>query len=187
MGDFETAPACLVALEGALVSEFRAYQTLVSLAKEERRALSSADLNALSALVAQKETLLGELNRLEISRCSAIEVWSRLTAGNGRANQAPDNSEPPDRKELTLAAIIPRIDSSTAGRLGRLREGILALAAELNDLTHGNRVLAVSALERLEAVRNFLLSLSQPPMRYHPPGAPAPSMAEPALAGEHWA
>lgn len=187
MGDFETAPPCLVALEGALVGEFRAYQTLVSLTKEERRVLVSADLNALLALMTQKEALLGELNRLETSRYSAIAVWSRLTADNGRALQTPDNHEPPDRKELSLSAIMPRIDPSTAGRLGRLREGILALVAELNDLTHGNRVLAVSALERLEAVRNFLLSLSEPPVLYYPPGAPALSRTEAALAVEQWA
>jgi len=149
--------------------------------------LSSADVDVLSALVAEMETLLDELNRLEASRCSAVEAWSRLTAGNGRAVAMPANHEQGDRKELTLATLIPRIDPTTAGRLGRLRGGILALAAELNDLTHGNSVLAAAALERLEAVRSFLVSLSQPPVRYHPLATPAPNRTEAALAVEQWA
>ncbi|MBI3762790.1 MAG: flagellar export chaperone FlgN [Chloroflexi bacterium] len=186
MDDVERARACLVTLEGTLVGEFRAYQTLVKLAKEERRVLSLADLDALLSMVARKEALLGEVGRLEAARCVAIEEWARPANGAGRA-VAQENDKPP-----TLADMLPRIDAPTAGRMKRLREGILALVNQLNDLTHGNRALAALALDRLEAVRNFLISLNQPPAYYHPPGARStvPGQVEAAalaLAVERWA
>jgi flagellar biosynthesis/type III secretory pathway chaperone len=193
MGDVESAQGCLVVLEDVLVNEFRAYQTLVRLTKEERRVLSLADLNALVNLVAQKETLLGELGRLDAARCAAIEEWARLTAEDGHAASGVRSNGRPAPQALrpygagvTLGEILPQIDPPTAGRLKRLREGILALVEQLTDLSQGNRALVNLALERLEAVRDFLISLAQPPAYYQPAGARAVP-AEAALALEQWA
>jgi flagellar biosynthesis/type III secretory pathway chaperone len=181
MDKLEAVQACLVVIEDVMVSEFRAYQSLIKLTKEERRVLSSADLNALANVVTQKEALVTELARLEEARCSAIEQWSEHHEGLARSRAlAPAQS-------LTLGEILPHLETTTAGRLKRLREGILALVNQLSDLTQGNRALVTLALERLEAVRHFLISLSQPAAYYQPAGAPVTARADTVLAVEHWA
>jgi flagellar biosynthesis/type III secretory pathway chaperone len=173
MANVETPQSVLAALEEALVGEFRAYQTLVEFAKDERRLLSGGDFTALLDLIAQKEKLVDELGRLEKKRLGAIEQWTRA---------AGDDAPPP-----TLADLLPGLDAATAERLGRLRRGILALVDQLRDLTRSNRLLAEAGMERVEAVRYFLLSLSQLPLGYRPPGQPAPEETGAALAVEQWA
>jgi flagellar biosynthesis/type III secretory pathway chaperone len=183
MDDVELVQTCLTTLEDVLVNEFRAYQTLVRLTKEERRVLSTADLPALEKLVGQKEALLAELSRLDTARGAAIQDWVHLTSAGDSSKHAPGANG----RALTLLEILPGIEPATAKRMKRLREGILALVHQLRDLSEGNRALVSVALERLEAVRNFLVSLAEPPAYYQPQGTPQPVAAEAVLALEQWA
>jgi flagellar biosynthesis/type III secretory pathway chaperone len=164
MPDTENLQRHLTALEDALVSEFRAYQTLVALTQDERQALLANNLTALQEVLAQKETLLGSLERLESARQAALGAWA-LAA---------------QVKAHTLTEILPSLEGDSAERLKRLRDGILALTGRLREMSQGNRALADAALDGVEAVHNFLLSLSQVSTGYQRPGAPqntAPSIA----------
>jgi flagellar biosynthesis/type III secretory pathway chaperone len=164
MPDTENLQRHLTALEDALVGEFRAYQTLVALTQDERQALLANSPLPLQDVLAQKETVLGNLERLESARQTALEAWAKIAGVEA----------------YTLADILPSLDDASSERLKRLRDGILALTIQLRDLSQGNRALANSALEGVAAVHSFLLSLSQVSTGYQRPGAPpnvAPSIA----------
>ena len=148
----------LTMLEDLLVKEFRACQLLHALTRDERQALSSAAVDDLSAMVEQKEALLDELGGLEDRR-------RMLTQELGGLLGLPEPS-------LSLADVLAALPGEVPGRLVRLQEGILSLLAGVRDLTHGNRALAVSALERADAIQSFLLNLCQPALGYRPPGLP---------------
>jgi flagellar biosynthesis/type III secretory pathway chaperone len=143
-------------LEDLLVREFRACQALCAFTKDERRALTIDDVTQLAELVEKKESLLDEIGLVEESRRTVVQ---ELAAEAG----APEHSG-------TLAALLPVLDPTVAGRLSRLREGILALSSEVRDLTSGNLALTVTAIDRIDAVQTFLLSMCQPQINYQPPG-----------------
>lgn len=161
--------AHLAALESALVSEFRAYQTLVALTRDERQALAAGDFKSLSEVLTRKDEWLALLGRMEDSRRAAIAGWAAVTAFS---SPAP-----------TLADMLPHLNGF-GDRLRHLRHGIVALADELRDLNRGNRALAASALERVDAVREFLVNVAGAGEGYQPFGAPAQSAA---VLMEHYA
>jgi flagellar biosynthesis/type III secretory pathway chaperone len=158
----------LTALEDALVGEFRAYQTLVALTQDERQALLANNLVMLQEVLAQKETLLGNLERLENARQVALNAWADAAGVESR----------------TLTDILSSLDTASGERLKRLRDGILALTIRLREISQGNRALADSALEGVAAVHSFLLSLSQVPTGYQRPGMPQNVTPSIALAVE---
>ena len=160
MSNGSSANAHIAALESALVSEFRAYQMLVALTRDERRALAGNDFKTLAEVLSRKEEWLGMLSRMEASRQSALAEWARAAAF---VSQTP-----------TLAEMLPHLNGF-GDRLRHLRHGILALADELRDLNRGNRALAASALERVDAVREFLVSVAEAGEGYQPFDTPAPS------------
>lgn len=139
-------------LESFLVSEFRAYQTLLKLTKQERMALVKADILSLAAIVEQKDSLMDEIHRLEKGRSQVVREWVDRT---GYHSTNPTIQE--------LAALLP---APAAQRLERIRSGILAISEELQDLTRGNQALAISALERLDHMRTLILSFDQPTDTY---------------------
>jgi hypothetical protein len=143
-------------LEDLLVREFRACQALCAFTKEERTALTLDDVTELAALVEKKEALLDEIGLVEESRRTVVQELA-VEAG------APDRAG-------TLADLLPALEPTVAGRLGRLRDGILALSGEVRDLTSGNLALTATAIDRIDAVQSFLLSLCQPQITYQPPG-----------------
>jgi flagellar biosynthesis/type III secretory pathway chaperone len=137
----------LTALEDLLVKEFRACQALHTLTKEERQALTGGDTNALVRLVEQKEAQLDEMSDLEAKRRSLVQELNQLC---GLENDP-----------ATLADLLAALPAESSGRLGRLGEGILTLLVDVRDLTHGNRAIASTALERADAIQAFLLSRYQ--------------------------
>jgi flagellar biosynthesis/type III secretory pathway chaperone len=171
MPDAPTPQTALLALEDALVNEFRGYQALVHLTRDERRALSAGDLSRLMDIVRRKEALFSEIGQIERTRVSAAETCGRLSG------IAPVNS---------IVELLPHLEPATAERLERLRTRILALVTELRELIHGNRALAAAGLERADSVRQFLVSLTQSAAGYQRPGAPRPAGADVALL-EQWA
>jgi hypothetical protein len=181
--------ALVHSLEDLLVKEFRLCQALHALTQEERQALSLQDVPAVSRLIEHKEALLDEMAQLEDQRRgvaqelggqlglavkSSTETWPLSTDGRPR-------TDTPSIAELAGAMRAVRLPSHTGGlypaaeRLLTLREGIVALAGQIQELTSGNRALAVSALERVDALQTFLLDLYKPNLYYTPPGAPAHS------------
>lgn len=147
----QQAAAILEQIERLLAREFRLYQHLLAITKQERQALIVGALEDLSQSVRQKEEALEQLNTLEADRVSALSAWSRARGG-----------------DATLLALMADVDDETAARFSRLREGILAIASQLRDFGMANRALAQIALERLEATRSYLLSVTSPAPIYGP-------------------
>jgi hypothetical protein len=164
--------SALAALESALVEEFRALQAFAALTRAERRALADGDWRALQAVLPRKEAGQADLARLEAARSAAMGAWA----------QAAGLDELPG----TLAEALPQLEPATGRRLSNLRQGILTLASELRELTRGNQALAASALQRVAAVREFVLDLNPPNEGYQPFRAGAPR-SESILTLEQWA
>ena len=164
--------SALGALEGVLVEEFRALQAFLALTRDERRALAEGDLRTLQALLPRKEAGQAHLKRLEVARTSALQAWAQ--------------SASPAELPRTLAEILPQLEAGVSRRLASLREGILTLAAELEDLNRGNQALAASALERVAAVRALVVDLNPPAEGYQPFRAGG-HRAESVLTLEQWA
>ncbi len=155
----QQAAAILEQIERILAREFRLYQHLLALTKQERQALIVGALEDLSVAVRQKEDALEQLNTLEADRVTALSAWARAHGG-----------------DATLLALLNDVDDETAARFSRLREGILAIASQLRDFGLANRALAQIALDRLEATRSYLLTLATPAPVYGPQPIPAPRL-----------
>ena len=151
-------PGMINNLEDLLVREFRICQSLHSLTKEERLALSSVNVATLSTIVEQKEALLDDLGQIEDNR--------RMIAQNLATIYGIQSSTP------TIAEIARAINSEIGARMNHIREGILALADEIRVITSGNRMLAMTALERSDAVQSFMLDMYKPALVYQHPGMP---------------
>jgi len=161
----------LAILEDTLVSEFRAYEALLSVTRDERRILSVGDAKALLELIRHKSQLLDDVDQLERKRQETISAWSQLV---GRQS-VPAN----------LRSMLPDLDATMAQRLDSLRDGILVLIEEQRELARGNKLLVNSALQQVQAVRDFLLNLCDTPRGYQPVGVSGPARSRVSLAMEH--
>ncbi|MCI0521618.1 MAG: flagellar protein FlgN [Chloroflexi bacterium] len=161
-------PSVLVnTLEDLLVKEFRACQALHTLTVNERQALSKNEIQALANLVEHKEALLDELGQIDDHRRMVAQELAgvfRLASGTP-----------------SIAEIAAHLPADIGRRINHLREGIIALTAEMRELTNGNQALAHYALERADALQSFLLDLYRPTLTYQPPG-----MQKPVEAGAAW-
>jgi flagellar biosynthesis/type III secretory pathway chaperone len=167
----DNTPKVITTLEDLLVNEFRACQSILSLTRDERQVLTRNEFATLPAVVEQKEALLDELSQIEDQRrMVAHELAQKL----GIVSTSP-----------TIAEIATALPPEDGRRINRLREGIVALSGEIHELTSGNRALAVSALERVDAVQTFLMDLCKPSLFYQPPGAPSYKEAEAAMGIDH--
>lgn len=156
----QQAAAILEQIERLLAREFRLYQGLLAITKDERKALISGALEDVNRLVRQKEDALEQLNTLEADRVSALSAWARAHGG-----------------EATLLSLMADVDDETAARFSRLREGILAIASQLRDFGLANRALAQIALDRLEATRDYLIQVATPAPAYGPQPIAAPRLS----------
>ncbi len=167
----EKMPSIITTLEDLLVHEFRTCQFILNLTKDERQALTRNEFNNLPAIVEQKEALLDELSQIEDQRrMVAHELAQKL----GIVSSSP-----------TIAEIGAALPVEEGRRINHLREGIVALSGEIHELTSGNHALAVSALERVDAVQTFLMDLCKPSLFYQPPGSHPHKEAEAALGIDH--
>jgi flagellar biosynthesis/type III secretory pathway chaperone len=148
--------ALLDALEDHLVKEFRVCSRLRDLTRDERATLVKNDVPALASIVERKEAALDELARLDDARRGAADRLALLLGVHDET--------------LSIARLLSALEPETAEKFGRLREGILAMMDQIADLTHGNGLLAASALERNTALQTFLLDQYQPLESYAPPG-----------------
>lgn len=161
----------LETLEDQLVKEFRVCSRLRDLTKEERSALVSNNVSLLSSLVELKEAVLDELGRLDDARRSTTD---RLATLLGIQEQS-----------LSVARLLSALEPALADKFDRLREGILAVMNQVSDLTHGNSLLAASAMERNTALQTFLLDQYQPLQSYSPPGIRLAADAPIAMGYDH--
>ncbi len=144
-------------LEDAMVNEFRIFQSLVELSRQELDALTKRDTNSLNVLVEKKEILLEDLNQLEEGRRMLTEDLAYLA---GLRKPAP-----------TLVDVLPYLDKQSAERIKRIQDGIVALGGEIRNLNRTNLALAKTALEWADATQAYLLSLHQPEFEtYEVPG-----------------
>lgn len=160
----EDIPGMVTSLEDILVKEFRICQSLHTITKDERLALTKNDVPALSTLVEQKEALLDDLTQ--------IEDYRRMLSQNlgevfGIRAVSP-----------TLTELSTSLNPDIGGRIIHLRDGILAIAEEIKVLTSGNRALAMAAMDRVDAVQTFLLDIFRPALSYERPGAPKRNYTE---------
>jgi len=173
MTDQTTTHMLLAILEDTLVSEFRSYEALVKMTREERRLLPDGDVEALLSLIGQKERLLDEIDHLERKRQTTIARWACL-----------EGHEAPPANLLTM---LPNLDAAVAKRLGHLRDGILVLIEQQRDLARGNKLLVNAALQQIQAVRDFLINLCDAPRGYQPAGVTGPAHSRVTLAVEQMA
>ena len=159
-------------IEEMLVQQFKLCQTLHSLTRDERIALTKQDITTLASLAEQKESLLDRMNQVEERRRVTVQEV---------AFKAGLHLESP-----TIADVIPVLPPQQAGRVANLRDGILALSQEIRDLTGGNHALIMLGLERIDALQTFLLDLYRPTITYQRPGAAQPNaMPELSLDIDH--
>lgn len=154
----------VITLEDLLVMEFRTCQSIHNLSKEERQALSKSDIPTLEKLVEQKEAALDELGQIEDKR--------RMIAQNLGQEFGIHTDGP------TIAEIADRLPQETGNRINHLREGIVALSEDIRVITSGNRVLAATALDWIDATQTFLLDAIRPTPFYDRPGVAAGNQSE---------
>lgn len=154
----------LIVLEEHLVQEFREMQDLVEITRKERTYFPMGNINELMVVVESKEAMLDQLTLLEEKRRTVIQEL-----GQELGIQMESSS---------LKEILPWIDAPTAGRLNRLSEGISMLVGQARDLNYGNRAMASTALDCVEATRAFIFSFYQKQLAYSPPGSVTPSLEQ---------
>jgi|SRR5690554_6069755 flagellar biosynthesis/type III secretory pathway chaperone len=124
-------------LEDLLVSEFRTWQALTQLAREEREALAQQNLKKLKELVERKVLLLEQASSLEQARKAQFRE-----AGVQVQREADWNLVVQAGSEAASALN----GSGVFDRLARLFSGLLALLDRLREITRMNRSLASSLL-----------------------------------------
>jgi flagella synthesis protein FlgN len=165
----ETPQEIMSAVEAILVNEFRVCQSLLTVLQQERQALVQKDVETLSHLVDQKESLLDELGGDEESRRSLLE---KLAQNYGI-----------EKEVLGLTDLLRRLQMTASERLYRLQEGIVALQGKIRELNRANQALAEMNLERITALQDYLVSLHSSPSYYKPPAGVQNSNMPPASYG----
>jgi flagellar biosynthesis/type III secretory pathway chaperone len=163
----------VTALEDALVNEFRIFQSLVSLSRQELDALTHRDTTRLTTLVEQKESLLDELGQMEDSRRMATEDLA-FYAGLNLAMP-------------TVTDILPYLEKATHERFKRIQEGIVALGREIRNLNRTNLTLAKTALEWADATQSYLINLHQPEFETYQGPTGTPRRQSAVRSFDHWA
>ncbi len=75
----ETPQEIMSAMEAIMVNEFRVCQSLLTLLQQERQALVQKDVETLSHLVEQKESLLDELGVMKNHGGHRWRSWHKTT------------------------------------------------------------------------------------------------------------
>ena len=141
-------------MEAIMVSQFRICQTLRDLSQQERKLLLDGKADELVGLVEKKEMLLDDLGKLEETRRTMTDRISQKLGFTDIEN---------------LHDLLVRVRTSSAQRLNRLREGILAIQSEIRETNRGNAALANLNIERIGALQNHLVKLMGTSSYYHQP------------------
>jgi hypothetical protein len=133
-----------------LIKEFRVWETLLRLTREERQALLAEDMPLLAALASQKERLFGELGLTQHSRQELLKYLL-----------GPQGCGPDYLKCPAMQSILAGFSPEETGCLLHITEGIELLVKLLEDQAHGNYVLADCAMKRAWALQTWLHVASQ--------------------------
>jgi FlgN protein len=133
-----------------LVKEFRVWESLLRLTREERRALLAEDLSILAALAGQKERLFSDLRLYQHSRQELLKYLL-----------GPQGCETDYLKCPAMQSIMESFTPEETGCLLHITEGIELLVKQLEDLAHGNYALADCAMKRAWALQTWLQVASQ--------------------------
>jgi len=133
-----------------LIKEFRVWESLLRLTREERRALLAEDMPLLATLAGQKERLFGELGSYQHSRQELLKYLL-----------GPQGCGPDYLKCHAMQTILEGFTPEEAGCLLHITEGIEALVKRLGDLSQGNYALANCAMKRAWALQTWLQVASQ--------------------------
>jgi hypothetical protein len=133
-----------------LIKEFRVWETLLRLARDERQALYAEDLCALADLASQKERMFGELALTQHSRQELLKYLLGVQACG------PDYLKNP-----AMQTILDGFTPEEAGCLFHITEGIETLVIQLEDLRRGNYALADCAMKRAWALQSWMHVASQ--------------------------
>jgi hypothetical protein len=167
MVEHDKFSADLMELEHLLVRQFRALQQLVDTTQKERAAMlendnSTREGDAVPAksgdtvmrMVEEKEALLDQLGLIEDSRRRVVEDLAVALKVQSDAG--------------SVGALLPHLKAEDAGRLGRLADGIVTLAAQARAQNHENHALALVRLTWLKAAQSALIGVTQPDVDYRP-------------------
>ncbi len=165
----ETPQEIMSAMEAVMVNEFRVCQSLLTVLQQERQALVKKDVESLSQLVEQKESLLDELGSNEETRRSCME---KLAQNSKSRNESMD-----------LMDLLRNLQLTASERLYRLQEGIAALQSKIRELNRANMALAQMNLERITALQEYLVSLFSSPSYYQPSAGATKTGLPPASYG----
>jgi flagellar biosynthesis/type III secretory pathway chaperone len=139
--------------EELMVKQFRALQDFVTISRRERLILTKGDSKALVILVDEKEKSLEHLSIMEDSLHMVMEeIYKNLGL---------------DSKKMNIAEILTHIDSPTAEKINRLRDGIISLSDEARDLNLTNRALAMTNLQWLDSAQKIMLEFYSAPETYN--------------------
>ncbi len=128
----------LASLESLLVKEFRAYQRLLTLKREESQALSSFTMENLSQLEENIEAHYGEIDQLQNQR---QVILAKV------ASQFEFETQSPAINELCA-----RLDPEASDRVNRLQEGITAIRDQIRQLTNRNAAITPPILRKPKAL-----------------------------------
>lgn len=148
----------IITLEDLLVKQFRNLQTLITETRDERKALTSGDIQLIQKHVEHKEAILDEISLLEESRRMTVGQLCQMAGLTDECS--------------SLSEFAKTVDPPLAQRLNHLYGGIIKLAEEVRDLNMGNHALADARVEMFAATQAFLLSFYQSPVSYQPAGIP---------------
>jgi len=133
-----------------LIKEFRVWETLLRLTREERQALFAEDLPVLANLARSKERMFRELGLYQHSRQELLKYLL------GIQGCGPDFLKSPP-----MQAILDTFTPQEAGCLLHVAEGTETLVVQLEDLARGNYALADCAMKRAWALQTWLQVASQ--------------------------
>jgi flagellar biosynthesis/type III secretory pathway chaperone len=161
----------LVVLEDHLVKEFRMLQSLITLSKNERVCLRNRDTSQLLRVVEEKEALLDTIGLLMDSERMTIQ---KISEEVGLKSDT-----------YSLVKLFPYFALEQRKRLKNLHEGISTLVDQAKELSLGNRAMADTNAQILDATQAYLLRLIMPPANYQHHPAATNAFLPPVWGVEH--
>ena len=128
-----------------LVQEFRLWQSLARLTRQERQALYDCNAPRLAALFTSKETLLESLVSCQQKR-HVLLFSSDLPNNTGLADRTPAPHQIP----------CDGLNEVQANLVLHLTGGIQTLVEQINELAQGNYALADCSLRRMWGIQSWL-------------------------------
>jgi hypothetical protein len=128
----------------ALIREFRLWQKLEKLAREERLALISCDFPSLAFLTSQKNQTLHQLTDLQRSRTAGMTMADETGSSWGSIPWLFDN--------------VPGAGAHQGDKSGAscMVLGIKSLAEQIKELSQGNNALAECTMKHVWALQSWI-------------------------------